>query len=352
MRGWQSTLVGPEASLEAAIAAMDRSSMRVAIVVDEKGILLGTLTDGDVRRALLRRVPLSTTVGEVMCAQPQRARAGWGRERILALMQEYDLLQIPIVDESECVIGLETLHGVLESRIRNNPVFVMAGGLGKRLHPLTQDCPKPMLYVGDRPILQIILERLIEKGFHRFFFSTHFMPEVIHAHFGDGTKWGVSIRYVHESQPLGTGGALGLLPKENIDLPLLMVNGDLLTTIDYRELLRFHDSSGSTATMCVGQYEHQIPYGVIESTGSRLISMVEKPIQRAFINAGIYVLSPEFVRSVPPSIKIDMPKLLERALQEGLNISVFPIHEYWLDIGQPEDFQRAQRDIQSVTNGY
>lgn len=348
MRDWKATLVGPEISLEGAIAAMDRSSMRVAIVVDEQRRLLGTLTDGDVRRALLRHVPMSSPVAEVMCAQPQRARAGWGRERILALMQKHDLLQIPIVDAAECVVGLETLHGVLESRIRNNPVFVMAGGFGKRLHPLTQDCPKPMLNVGDRPILQIILERLIEKGFHRFYFSTHFMPEVIYAHFGDGSKWGVSIDYVNESEPLGTGGALGLLPKDQIDLPLLMVNGDLLTTIDYRELLHFHESSGSTATMCVGQYEHQIPYGVIESAGSRLISMVEKPIQRAFINAGIYVLSPEFIRSVPTSTKVDMPKLLEQAMQEGSSVSVFPVHEYWLDIGQPEDFRRAQRDVERI----
>lgn len=351
MKNWQSTLVAPTTSLESAIATMDRSALRIAIVVDGKSQLLGTLTDGDVRRALLRRLPMSTPVHEVMCAQPQRAEAGWGRERILALMQEHELLQVPIVDASGHVVGLETLHGVLERHVRNNPVFVMAGGFGTRLHPLTQECPKPMLNVGDRPILQIILERLIEKGFHRFFFSTHFMPEVIRSHFGDGHKWGVAIQYVHESEPLGTGGALGLLPKNEVDAPLLLVNGDLLTTLDYQGLLDFHETSGCTATVCVGQYEHQIPYGVVESAGSRLVSMVEKPIQRAFINAGIYVLSPDFVRSVPASTKIDMPNLLEQVLAAGKQVSVFPIHEYWLDIGRLEDFHRAQRDVEMVLNG-
>lgn len=351
MKNWQSTLVAPEASLESAITTMDRSALRIAIVVDGEGQLLGTLTDGDVRRALLRHLPMSTRVRDVMCTTPQRAQAGWGRERILALMQEHELLQVPIVDPSDRVVGLETLHGVLERRVRNNPVFVMAGGFGTRLHPLTHDCPKPMLHVGDRPILQIILERLIEKGFHRFFFSTHFMPEVIRDHFGNGSKWGVSIDYVHEAEPLGTGGALGLLPMDQIDLPLLLVNGDLLTTLDYPGLLDFHAASGGAATMCVGQYEHQVPYGVIESAGSRLVSMVEKPTQRAFINAGIYVLSPEFVRGVPASTRVDMPTLLTKVLAAGGQVSVFPIHEYWLDIGRLEDFHRAQQDVEKVLHG-
>lgn len=351
MKNWRSTLVGPSASLETAISIMDSSALRIAVVTDESGRLLGTLTDGDIRRALLRHLPLTTTVGQVMCSEPQRAQSGWGRERILALMQEHDLIQVPVVDHAGRVVGLETLHGVLERRTRDNPVFVMAGGFGTRLHPLTQQCPKPMLQVGDRPILQIILERLIEKGFHRFFFSTHFMPEVIREHFGDGGRWGVSIEYIHEAEPLGTGGALGLLPKDEIHTPLLMVNGDLLTTLDYPGLMDFHEASGGVATMCVGQYEHQIPYGVVESTGSRLVSMVEKPTQRAFINAGIYVLSPSLVRGVPPGVRVDMPTLLTRALSEGSSVSVFPIHEYWLDIGRLEDFRRAQEDVERLIHG-
>lgn len=350
MKNWKSARISPDSSLEDAIATMDESALRIAIVVDFDGRLLGTLTDGDVRRALLRRLPMSTPVAEVMCKTPQCAESGWTRERILGAMREHDLLQIPVVDAERFVIGLETLHGVLDRGQRDNPVFVMAGGFGTRLHPLTKDCPKPMLKVGDRPILQIILERLVEKGFHKFYFSTHFMAEMIQAHFGDGRKWGVSIQYVHESTPLGTGGALGLLPKEEIVEPLLLVNGDLLTALDYQELLNFHDASGCSATMCVGRYEHRVPYGVIESKGSILVSMVEKPVQTMFINAGIYVLSPDLVKSVPPGVRVDMPALLDSVRVEGKDVSVFPIHEYWLDIGRLEDFQRAQNDIDTVLN--
>jgi NDP-sugar pyrophosphorylase family protein len=221
----------------------------------------------------------------------------------------------------------------------------MAGGFGTRLHPLTHDCPKPLLKVGDKPILEIILEGFINAGFHRFFISTHYLPEMIRAHFGDGKRWGVSIRYVHESEPLGTGGALGLLPLDEIDQPIFLMNGDLLTTLDYRGLLDFHKAQGSIATMCVREYEYQVPYGVIQSEGHRITSMLEKPVQRFFINAGIYVLSPELVMSVKSDTRIDMPALLEQAIAQGGQVNMFPIHEYWLDIGRMEDFHRAQAEV-------
>lgn len=350
MKHWSATLVSPDTTLEVAVATMDAAALRIAIVVDSGGKLLGTLTDGDVRRALLQHLPMTTPVSEVMCRTPRIAEVGWTRERILRMLRDSDLLQTPVVDAAGKVVGLETIHGALERARIDNPVFVMAGGFGTRLHPLTQHCPKPMLKVGDRPILQITLERLIGQGFHRFYFSTHFMPEVIQDHFGDGREWGVSIQYVHETEPLGTGGALGLLPKDEIDLPLVMTNGDLLTSVDYVQLLQFHNSAGCSATVCVGYYEHQIPYGVVESEGSFLLSMVEKPTQRWFINAGIYALAPQLVRSVPAMMRMDMPSLLERMRISGDRVSVFPIHEYWLDIGRIEDFKRAQADVERLLN--
>lgn len=344
-------MVPPDAPLAVAVATMDDAALRIAIVVDAAGKLLGTLTDGDVRRALLRHLPMTTPVSDVMCRQPRFAEVGWTRDRILRLLRESELIQVPVVDAAGKVVGLETIHGALERGRIDNPVFIMAGGFGTRLHPLTHKCPKPMLKVGDRPILQIILERLIGQGFHRFYFSTHFMPEVIQNHFGDGSEWGVSIQYVHETEPLGTGGALGLLPKDEIDLPLIMINGDLLTALDYLQLLKSHNSAGCLATVCVGYYEHQIPYGVVESEGGFLVSMVEKPTQRSFINAGIYALAPQLVRDVPALTRMDMPSLLERLRMSGKRVSVFPIHEYWLDIGRLEDFNRAQTDVERILNG-
>jgi len=348
MKSWKSVLVRPGTSLEEAIATLDRGALRIAIVVDEQDRLLGTLTDGDVRRALLKHFPLDIPVGEVMCATPQTAQRDWSRERVLAVMESTQLLQLPVVDTDGRVVGLETLHGLLEKRLLNNPVFLMAGGFGTRLHPLTHDCPKPLLKVGDKPILELILESFIKEGFHRFFISTHYLPEMIKEHFGDGTRWGVSIRYVHEEEPLGTGGALGLLPHHEIDEPLFLMNGDLLTTLNYRGLLDFHKEHDSIATMCVREYEYQVPYGVIQSDEHRILSMVEKPIQKFFINAGVYVLSTELVKSVEPGTRVDMPTLLSQQIDKGNEVSMFPLHEYWLDIGRHEDFQRANGEYKGI----
>lgn len=345
MKQWESTLIGPETTLESAIATLDREALRIVMVVNAERRLLGTLTDGDVRRALLKHLALDVPVGEVMCATPRTAARGWSRARILADMEKYQLLQLPVVDQEGRVIGLENLHDLLNKRHCDNPVFLMAGGFGTRLHPLTQNCPKPLLKVGDKPILELILENFINAGFHRFFISTHYMPEMIREHFGDGSRWGVSIRYIHEEEPLGTGGALGLLPHDEIDQPLFMMNGDLLTTLNFQNLLEFHQDHSGVATMCVREYEHCVPYGVIQSEGHRIRSMVEKPVHRFFINAGIYLLSPDLVKSVAPGVRVDMPTLLEREIANGNDVNMFPVHEYWLDIGRMEDFKRAQQEF-------
>lgn len=345
MKQWESTLIGPDASLEEAIATLDREALRIVMIVDGERKLLGTLTDGDVRRALLKHLPLDTKVSVVMCSTPRSAAKDWSKERILLAMEKYQLLQLPVLNEDGQVIGLENLQDILQKKHYDNPVFLMAGGFGTRLRPLTHNCPKPLLKVGDKPILELILERFISAGFHRFFISTHYMPEMLREHFGDGTRWGVSIRYVHEDEPLGTGGALGLLPHDEINLPMFMMNGDLLTTLDFQSLLEFHQEHSGTATMCVREYEHCVPYGVIQSEGHRIRSMVEKPSYRYFINAGIYLLSPQLVKSVAPGTRVDMPTLLESEISEGKDVNMFPVHEYWLDIGRMEDFQRAQQEF-------
>lgn len=348
MKQWESTLIGPDASLEEAIATLDREALRIVMVVNADRQLLGTLTDGDVRRALLKHLSLDTPASQVMCTTPHAAAKEWSKKRILAEMEKYQLLQLPVVDDSGQVIGLENLQDLLQKKLYDNPVFLMAGGFGTRLRPLTQNCPKPLLKVGDKPILELILDSFINAGFHRFFISTHYMPEMLREHFGDGSRWGVSIRYVHEEEPLGTGGALGLLPHDEIDLPMFMMNGDLLTTLNFQNLLEFHRDHSGVATMCVREYEHCVPYGVIQSDGHRIRSMVEKPVYRFFINAGIYLLSPDLVKSIAPGTRIDMPTLLEREIAQGKDVNMFPVHEYWLDIGRMEDFQRAQREFASL----
>lgn len=350
MKKWQSVLVSRETPLSDAIEVLDKGALRIALIVDDEGRLLGTLTDGDLRRALIRHVSMDQPVSDVMCSTPRSGKKGWSRQRILSVMESAELLQLPIVDDQQRVVGLETLHSLLDKRVLDNPVFLMAGGFGTRLRPLTNTCPKPMLKVGDKPILELILESFIDAGFHRFFISTHYLPQMIKDYFGDGSYWGVTIRYIHEEQPLGTGGALGLLPHDEIDLPLIMMNGDLLTTPNYVGLLDFHQEQHCVATMCVREFEYQIPYGVVQSDGTHVRSMVEKPAHKCFINAGMYVVSPELVKSVEPGAKVDMPTVLEGALERGQKVAMFPLHEYWLDVGQMNDFQKAQDEVQGLLN--
>lgn len=348
MKPWRKALINNDATLEQAVEVLDKAALRIALVVDANDKLLGTLTDGDVRRALLKHLPLATPVAQVMNTHPKTGEKCWSKNRILAELEKYELLQLPMVDSEGRVVGLANLHDILNKQRHDNPVFLMAGGFGTRLRPLTNNCPKPMLKVGDKPILEQILLNFVDAGFHRFYISTHYMPEVIRDYFGDGEKWGVSIQYVHEDEPLGTGGALGLLPHDEIDQPLFMMNGDLLTSLNLHSFLEFHQAQNGVATMCVREYEHQVPYGVITSEGMRIESMVEKPVYKVFVNAGIYLLSPDIVKCVQPGRRIDMPSLLEEQIDKGEIVNMFPIHEYWLDIGRVDDFNQAQSDIKGV----
>lgn len=345
MKNWSTVAVQPNTTLETAISALERGGLGIVLVIGTNDVLLGTVTDGDVRRALLRHRTMNTPVSDIMCRTPQVADVNWSREQLLTAMESSRLLQLPVVDADRRVVGIKTLHDMLGRRRLDNLIFLMAGGFGKRLYPLTENCPKPMLKVGDKPILELILRDFIAAGFHRFYISTHYMPEVIRDHFGDGSHFGVSIKYVHEDEPLGTGGALGLLPKDDIDLPICLMNGDLLTRVDYCSLLDFHERHSGSATLCVREYETQIPYGVIQNDGHRITQILEKPVHRCFINAGIYILSPELIRRVAPGEHVDMPTLLEREIGSGHNVNMFPVHEYWLDIGRMDDFHRAQQEV-------
>ena len=351
MKQWHKALVNRDANLEQAIKVLDKAALRIALVVDPKGILLGTLTDGDVRRALLKHFSMETPVEQVMNTSPKTGKENWTENRILDVMRRYKVLQLPLVDNEEKIVGLASLDDVLNKSRHDNPVFLMAGGFGTRLRPLTNTCPKPMLKVGDKPILEQILLNFIKAGFHNFYISVHYMPEIIKRHFGDGEDWGVRIRYVHEAEPLGTAGALGMLPHEEFELPVFVMNGDLLTSLNIHGLLEFHESHEGVATMCVREYEQQIPYGVVTSQGSQILSMVEKPVHRFFINAGVYLLDPKILREIRKGERIDMPALLDEQIEKGKVVNMFPVHEHWLDIGRIDDFYQAQTEIMEYMHG-
>lgn len=342
MEIWEKTLINSNATLRQAIETINKAALQIALIVNNDRKLLGTLTDGDVRRALLKNITLDTPVVQVMNAKPKTGEKSWTKSKILDMLQQNKLLQLPLLNSHGQVIGLTSMIDNLNKNYSNNPVFLMAGGLGTRLRPLTDNCPKPMLKVGDKPILEKILMNFADAGFHRFYISTHYMAEIIRDYFGNGEKWGVNIKYIYEDKLLGTAGALGLLPHDEIDQPMFVMNGDILTNIDPKSILTFHEHENCFATMCVRQYKYKVPFGVVTSKGSHVKKIVEKPTHHFFVNAGIYLLEPNLVKSVPSEQYIDMPTLLEREIENGKVVSNFPIHEFWLDIGQIEDFNQAQ----------
>lgn len=344
---WQSLLLQVTDRIRDALKIIDEQASRIALVVDREHRLLGTVTDGDIRRGLLKDAAMDDLVVQVMNTTPLTATSSTSLAEMKRTMLKHGILSMPVV-ENGIVIGLNQLYDRSKTKNYDNPVFLMAGGFGTRLRPLTNDCPKPLLKVGDKPILEITLENFINCGFKNFYISTHFMAEKIRQHFGEGEKWAVNITYVYEEKPLGTGGALGLLPGNIHRSPLIMMNGDILTTIDFEKLLEFHTSSEADATICVREYEYQVPYGVIYGQGSRVVKMEEKPVQRFYVNAGIYVLNNALVQGVKKNKKIDMPALLEKKIADHSRVLMFPLHEYWLDIGRMDDFMRAQSDINSL----
>ena len=345
MHNWKNIILKVTDTIEDAIKALDQEALRIVMVVDDNDRLIGTVTDGDVRRGLLKHLSSDSPIIEIMFKSPTVALEKDSKESVLLKMKELGVLQIPIVNSDRKIIGLETLQCLMKGDRFDNPVFLMAGGFGSRLQPLTNNTPKPLLKVGTKPILENILNQFIAAGFHNFYISTHYKAEMVRDHFGNGGDWGVSITYLHEDTPLGTAGSLGLLPKKLIDLPILMMNGDLLTKIDFKELLNFHLNEGGDATMCAREYDFQVPYGVIKMNDQHVASIVEKPIHKFFVNAGVYVLNQSMFETIDGVSYLDMPTLIQKRIDDSGQVNVFPVHEYWLDIGQMKQFEQAQKDI-------
>ena len=255
--------------------------------------------------------------------------------------------QIPLLDAEDSVTGIEILTDLIQPRERENRVVLMAGGIGSRLRPLTNDCPKPLIQVGNKPILETILENFIEYGFRHFYISVNYMADMVQDHFKDGSRWNVDIRYIHEDKAMGTAGPIGLLP-ETLNQPLLVMNGDLLTKVNFQQLLDFHLEHQSQATMCVREYDFQVPYGVVRLEKHRLLQIEEKPVQRFFVNAGIYVLEPGALKHIPQGDYFDMTDLFAKIIAQGSETAAFPIREYWIDIGRLDDLERAKGEYTGI----
>ena len=337
---WRRSIIRRDSTIGDAISNLNQSGLQITMVVGPEGQLLGTVTDGDIRRALLRGLDLQSPVDAIMNPEPLVVTSDFGGQSVLNLMRANKIHQLPVVDDQRSVVGLHTWDGMLNPRQRSNTVVIMAGGFGTRLRPYTQDRPKPMLPVAGKPMLEHIIERARAEGFMNFVISLHYLGDMITDYFGDGDRWGVNISYIHEETPLGTAGALSLIdprPEE----PIIVTNGDVLTDIRYGEMLDFHLDQQSRATMAVSLHEWQHPFGVVRTQGIEIVGFDEKPIHRSHVNAGIYVLEPQILDLLQSGTPCQRQYLLPLTQRSNGKTIAYPMHEQWLDVGRPEDLESA-----------
>lgn len=336
----------PHQTLREVIAEIDRCGRGIALIVDESRHLLHTVTDGDVRRAILADLDTGARISELPerlgLTRPTTVALGTASDEILAIMRRQRLRHIPVVDHENKVVELVELEDLVpEESELGASAMVMAGGLGQRLRPLTEHLPKPMLEVGGRPLLERIIEKLHHSGIRNVHLATHYRSDVIERHFADGKAFGVDINYIRETEPLGTAGALGQL--DRLDQPLLVINGDILTDVDPRAMLHYHLDHQADMTVAVKEHEFEVPYGTIESDGVKITDISEKPSVRCFINAGLYLISPAVFGRIPRQQACDMPDLIRQLLDEERRVVSFPIRESWIDVGQHDDYAKAKR---------
>jgi len=326
---------------------IDKSSKQLAIVVDKEKKLLGTISDGDIRRAILNNVSLEESVKDIYFKTPTVANINDSRETIINICTSKKIHQIPIVDDKGNLIGLEILDELISKQNKPNRVVLMVGGLGTRLKPLTNTVPKPMLHVGGKPILETIISKFASYGFVNIVLCVNYKSDIIKEYFGDGSRFGVNIEYVLEEKRMGTAGALSLLTEKPTE-PFFVMNGDLLTNVNFEHLLNFHLENSAIATMCVREYDFQVPFGVVELDNGKIKSIKEKPTHSFFVSAGIYMLSPSVLPLIPKDEFYDMPTLFDKMIELEQELVSFPIREYWLDIGRIEEFEKANSEYYEV----
>ena len=337
---WAQAILPSGSSIRQAVQVLNETSLKIVLVVDASEVLVGTISDGDIRRGLLKGLELTSTIDSIVHGDALVVPPEFSRKVVLQLMTANKIQQIPIVDENKHVIGLHLWDQINVPSARANIMVIMAGGKGTRLHPQTESCPKPLLPIAGKPILEHIINRAKAEGFSRFILAIHHLGHMIEEYFGNGEAFGVIIEYLREELPLGTAGALSLLDPLP-ESPFVVTNGDVLTDIHYGALLDFHIQYNATATMAVRVHEWQNPFGVVETQGVEIIGYEEKPLLRTHINAGVYILEPSAISFLVKSIPCDMPTLFKSLQEHKMRTVAYPIHESWIDIGRPKDFIRA-----------
>jgi dTDP-glucose pyrophosphorylase len=342
-KNWKESLLHPKSTVQDAKRIIDTSSMHIAIVVDEERRLLGITTQSDFRKGLLRHVSYNDSVTAIMNESPRTALLTDTGNKIDDFFIKENLMHLLIVNDEGILVNVEYYDEHLKIDRKENWVVIMAGGLGSRLSPLTDYTPKPLLNMGGKPIIESIIEKLISYGFRRFYLSVNYKADMIKDYFGNGSGLGVQISYIKETQRMGTAGSLSLLP-DIPNKPFITMNADLITDINFQDLINYHLEHKASATMCVKEYDFAVPYGVVKVNDHKIEGLDEKPNQKVFVNAGIYLFEPDILELIPRNVSIDMPGLFNKIIAGNKITAAFPIHEYWLDIGQMGDYQKANSD--------
>ena len=336
---WKSCVLSGKSTIKDAISNLDKTGFQIVLIV-ASDVLLGAVTDGDIRRGLLRGLSMESPVDTIMNRHPLVVPPKMPREQVLHLFKVNKIMQLPIINIERQIVGLYLLNNIDDKKNKSNLMVIMAGGMGTRLRPYTENCPKPLLQISGRPMLEHIILRAKAEGFNRFILAIRYLGHMIEDYFQDGSFWGVEIDYLREQSPLGTAGALRLLT-ETPNAPFLVTNGDILTDVRYGELLDFHIRHAAIATMAIRQHEWQHPFGIVQMKGVNIVGFDEKPISLTHVNAGIYVLDPNALNFLHHGEHCDMPTLFERIRLEGLHTIAYPIYEPWLDVGEPNSLAVA-----------
>ena len=347
MKNWKESLRLPSTTIKDARRVINESSMHVVIVVDEQNKLLGMVTESDLRKAILKHIQFDDRVTKIMNATPKAGLVTDSKDKVALFFKETNLMHLPIVNNNGVLVSVEYFDEHLKISKQDNWVIIMAGGMGNRLKPLTENTPKAMLKVGTKPILERIIISCIDFGFNKFYLSVNYRSEMIENYFGDGSTWGIKIVYLREKKRMGTAGALSLLP-EKPSKPFLVINGDLLTELNFQDLINFHLEHKAFATMCIREYEFSVPFGVVKIKKNEIERIDEKPVHKVFVNAGIYMLEPDVLQLVPDNTFLDMTDLLRWIVEKNEIAAVFPVREYWLDIGRIDDYKRANGDVENL----
>ena len=344
------SITNEKVNIRKVISTIEEGGLKIALILNNKEKLIGTICDGDIRRGLLKGLTLESSIKSIIRKNFIKATPTTSKKDLLNMLKNNAISQIPILDEEDNLVGLEISEDLLPSSSKlllPNVALLMAGGRGKRLKPITNYCPKPLLPINGKPILEIILEQCINSGIKNFYISVNYLAEKIIDYFGDGSKWNVNIKYLEENKPLGTAGALRMLP-DNLKDPILLINGDVLTKTNFKDILKYHEVNSADITICAREHVLNSPYGVIEVDGIAFKSMIEKPSFTQLVNAGVYVINSEIIRTIKINQYFDMPDLIEQTKILNNKIIVYPIHEYWIDVGKPESLDQAENEWSKI----